>query len=116
MHHYIQFIYWDRILLFEIASITLVMLGLGLIKAPRFLVRRKLATGYPWGYYADQIPKKDPGFYDENSEDFLHDTGTGFGVLEGFGEYGEFSGVGELGEFGNSFFAGDAGGGGDVHG
>ena len=115
MHHF--YIHWDRILLFEIFAITCVMLGLGFIKAPRFLMRRRLARGYPWGYYADQVPKKDPGYYDEHSEDFMHDVGTGFGGLEGFGEYGEFSGFGELGEFGNSFFAGDAGGGGgDVHG
>jgi len=112
MHYIFQmhsFIRWDRLLLLEIITVVLVLAGVGILKIPRFLRRRKLAYGYPWGYYADQIPKKDPGIYDEHGLDFLHDTGTGFAGLEGFGEYGEFSGFGELGEFGNSFFSGEAG-------
>jgi len=90
------------------------MLLLGYIKTPRFLLRRRLAKGFPWGYYQDQVPKKDPGYFDPNSEDFLHDLGTEFGGMEGFGDYGEFSGFGELGEYGSTFFAdgGSSGGGG----
>ena len=37
----------------------------------------------------------------------MHDTGTEFGGLDGFGDYGEFSGFGELGEYGEGFFSGD---------
>lgn len=102
---------WHRILLTELVFVIIVMMGLGLIRTPRFLMRRKLARGYPWGYYADRVPKKDPGFTgSEDDKDFLHDTGTEFGGLEGFGDYGEFSGFGELGEYGQGFF-GDGGGG-----
>ncbi|MDR3611955.1 MAG: hypothetical protein P4L53_00215 [Candidatus Obscuribacterales bacterium] len=97
---------WDRILIAEFAFLAFVLFSLGFIKAPRWMMRRKLARGSPWGYYPDQVPKKDPGYYDENDHDFLHDMGTQFGGLEGFGEYGEFSGFGELGEFGGSFFGG----------
>jgi hypothetical protein len=103
---------WINILLTEFAFIALVMIGLGFIRAPRWMMRRRLAKGFPWGYYADQVPKKDPGFFNPNDKDFLHDTGTEFGGLEGFGDYGEFSGFGELGEFGNGFFGGADGGGG----
>jgi hypothetical protein len=103
---------WPHVLFFELAFITIVMMSLGYIKAPRWMMRRQLAKGFPWGYYADRVPKKDPGFTgNEDDDDFLHDTGTEFGGLEGFGDYGEFSGFGELGEFGQSFFGGDVGGG-----
>lgn len=110
--HWVSHLQWGRILLFEISFVGLVMMGLGFIKLPRFMMRRQLVKGFPWGYYQDQLPKRDGGYYQENDTDFMHDTGTEFGGLEGFGDYGEFSGFGELGEFGNSFFAGDAGGGG----
>jgi len=86
-----------------------VMFGLGLVKMPRFLMRRKLARSFPWGYYADQVPKEFQGYSDETL-DFLHDTATEFGGgLDGFGDAGEFTGWGELGEYGSSFFA-DGGG------
>ena len=98
---------WNNIMLTEFIAIAVVILGLGLIKLPRFLMRRKLQAGYPWGYYADQVPKADPGFYAEDNESFLYDTGTEFAGMEGFGEYGEFSGFGALGEYGQGFSAGD---------
>jgi len=101
-------IYWGRVIFLEVSVITAVLAGLGFIKTPRFLMHRKLAKGFPWGYYADMVPKRDPGFSGTgNDKDFLHDTGTEFGGLEGFGDYGEFSGFGELGEYGDSFFSGD---------
>jgi hypothetical protein len=102
---------WGRIILLELAFVLSVMTGLGFIRAPRWMMHRKLARGFPWGYYADKIPKRDPGFAgNPNDRDFMHDTGTEFGGLEGFGDYGEFSGFGELGEYGESFFSGDIGG------
>jgi len=101
-------IYWGRILVAEFAFVGAVMAGLGFIKTPRWMVHKKLARGSPWGYYADQVPKRDPGFAgSEKDKDFLHDTGTEFGGYEGFGDYGEFSGFGELGEYGDGFFSGD---------
>ena len=102
---------WDNILLTELAFTAIVLLALGLIKAPRFLRRKKLSRFFPWGYYPDQVPKSDPGYYPENDNDFLHDLGTEFGGLDSLGDYGEFSGFGELGEFGQGFWGGDAGGG-----
>ena len=102
---------WNNIMIAEFGFVGTVMFALGFIKAPRFLMRRRLAKGFPWGYYADQVPKADPGYVQENNQDFLHDTGTGFGGLDSLGDYGEFSGFGELGEFGSSFFGGDGGGG-----
>lgn len=103
---------WNNIMACEFLFIFTVIAGLGFLKPPRWLMRRKLDSKFPWGYYADQIPQEDPGFFAEHNKDFLHDTGTEFGGLDGFGDYGEFSGFGELGEFGQSFFGGDAGGGG----
>jgi hypothetical protein len=50
---------WSKILLLEVICITGVMFGLGFIKMPRFLMRRKLSNRFPWGYYADQVPKED---------------------------------------------------------
>ncbi|MBY0357348.1 MAG: hypothetical protein K2W82_05040 [Candidatus Obscuribacterales bacterium] len=49
------------------------------------------------------VPKSDPGFYSEDNENFLHDVGTEFAGMEGFGDFGEFSGFGEMGEFGANF-------------
>ncbi len=86
-------------------------MALGFFRMPRFLMRRKLSRKFPWGYYADQVPREDPG-YGTHNDDFLHDTGTEFGGLDVFGEYGEFSGFGELGEYGSNFFGGDGSGGG----
>jgi hypothetical protein len=103
---------WGKILFTEFLFIGGVGIALGLVRAPRFLMRRKLSSKSPWGYYADQVPQADAGYFKNNKEDFLHDTGTEFGGLEGFGEYGEFSGFGELGEYGGNFF-GDGGGSGD---
>ncbi len=99
---------WQNILIAEFGFVGSIMVGLGFIKAPRWMLHRKLAKGFPWGYYPDMVPKKDPGFANDGKDkDFLHDTGTEFGGLEGFGDYGEFSGFGELGEYGDSFFSGD---------
>jgi hypothetical protein len=94
---------WSKILLTELVCIFLVMFGLGIFRIPRFLTRRKLSSRFPWGYYPDQVPQEDPG-YGTEKKDFLHDTGTEFGGLDVYGEYGEFSGFGELGEYGSSFF------------
>ncbi|MBS2006300.1 MAG: hypothetical protein JST01_04630 [Cyanobacteria bacterium SZAS TMP-1] len=106
--------FWN-ISLFEFCFVALVMVSLGYVAMPRFLMRRRLVKGFPWGYYADQVPQGDPNMFPGNDKDFLHDTGTGFGGLDGFGDYGEFSGFGQLGEYGGSFFSG-GGGGGDVSG
>lgn len=96
---------WGKLLIVETTAIAGVMYGLGFLKAPRFLMRRKLSNRFPWGYYADQVPKDDEGYSAEHL-DFMHDTGTEFGGgLEGFGEYGEFTGWGEMGEYGSTFFA-----------
>jgi hypothetical protein len=102
---------WGNILLAEALFTGGVLMALGFIKAPRFLRRRKLARGFPWGYYTDQVPKSDPGYYTSDFDrDFMHDTGTQFGGYEGFGDFGEFSGFGEMGEFGANFAGGgDAG-------
>jgi len=103
---------WGNILVFEVLFIAIVAMGLGFARMPRFLLRRKLQKGFPWGYYADQIPQSDPYmFNDRDTDDFLHDTGLEFGGLDGAGDFGEFSGFGELGEYGQSFFGGDGGGG-----
>jgi len=91
---------WNNILITEFIIVTALIFGLGLAKLPRFLTHRKLRKGFPWGYYPDAVPKSDPGFYAEDNESFLYDVGTGFGGMEGFGDYGEFSGFGEMGEFG----------------
>lgn len=101
---------WDNILIAEVGFVAVTLYSLGIVKAPRWMMRRRLAKGSPWGYYADQLPR-DGRYYDENDHDFMHDTGTGFGGLDGLGEYGEFSGFGELGEYGTSFFTGDIGSG-----
>jgi len=105
--------FWN-ISFFEFGFVAVVMLSLGYVAMPRFLMRRRLVKGFPWGYYADQVPMGDPNQFPGNDKDFLHDTGTGFGGLDGFGDYGEFSGFGQLGEYGGAFFSG--GGGGDVSG
>lgn len=105
-------IHWGRVLFTEVALVGGVIYGLGFIKMPRFLMRRKLSSRFPWGYYADQVPKTDDPGYFASGTDFLHDTGTHFGGYESFGDYGEFSGFGELGEYGSSFFGGDGSGGG----
>lgn len=96
--------HWGNFLIIETVVILLVMLGLGFVRAPRFLMRKKLGSGFPWGYYRDQIPQGDPGFFQAN-RDFLHDTGTEFTGLDVYGDFGEFSGFGELGEYGSTFFA-----------
>ena len=103
--------FWN-IAIFEFFFVLFVMIGLGFITVPRFLMRRRLMKGFPWGYYADQVPQGDPSLFPGNDKDFLHDTGTAFGGLEGFGEYGEFSGFGQLGEYGGGFFSGGSDGGG----
>jgi hypothetical protein len=95
---------WSKIIIFEVSYILVLMMGLGFLKLPRFMTRRKLSNKFPWGYYADQVPKEDPGFSKEY-KDFLHDIGTEYAGIEGFGDYGEFTGWGELGEYGGSFFA-----------
>ncbi len=99
---------WTKILIFEVVGIITVLFCLGLVKLPRFLMRRRLSPRFPWGYYADQVPQEDLGYFGDQ-KDFMHDQATEFGGLDVFGDYGEFSGFGELGEYGSEFF-GDAGG------
>jgi hypothetical protein len=67
---------WGNILVFEFIVIALIIWSLGYIKLPRWMRRRQLAKGFPWG------------------------------GMEGFGDFGEFSGFGEMGEFGAHFGAG----------
>jgi len=105
--------YWWRIFAFEAIIILMICIGLGYLKLPMFLRRKTLVKGFPWGYYPDRVPQSDPGFYAENT-DFLHDVGTSFGGMEGFGDFGEFSGFGEMGEFGHNFSGAGGGGGSGV--
>ena len=93
-------LHWWRIFFVEAAVILAVITALGYLKMPRFLRRRKLARGFPWGYYPESVPKTDPGFFADNNTDFLYDVGTAFAGMEGFGDYGEFTGFGAMGEFG----------------
>ncbi|MGD9684038.1 MAG: hypothetical protein AB7W16_22950 [Candidatus Obscuribacterales bacterium] len=95
-----------NILITELAFVTVVLLGLGFVKLPKFLTRKQLSRHFPWGYYPDQVPRGDPGFSPEHNTDFLHDVGAEFGGLDNLGDFGEFSGFGELGEFGSSFWGG----------
>ncbi|MBZ0188241.1 MAG: hypothetical protein K8F91_18470 [Candidatus Obscuribacterales bacterium] len=97
---------FDNILITELAFVAFVLLGLGFVKMPKFLMRKQLSRHFPWGYYPDQVPRGDPGYFPEHNTDFLHDVGTEFGGMDTLGDYGEFSGFGELGEFGSSFFGG----------
>ncbi len=102
---------WGNIMMVEFLFIFVVVVALGYLKLPALLRRRRLARGFPWGYYTDNIPKQDPGFFDPHDRDFMHDIGTSFGGMEGFGDFGEFSGFGEMGEFGAYFGSGgDLGG------
>lgn len=97
---------WGNILLAEFLFCSFMMIAFGFLRLPKFLRKRSLAKGFPWGYYPDQVPKTDPGFFNEHDQDFLHDVSTSFGGMEGFGEYGEFSGFGEMGEYGANFASG----------
>ncbi len=97
---------WWSIFTFEAIVIFGICVSLGYVKLPKFLRKKQLARGFPWGYYPDAVPKSDPGFYAENNTDFLHHLGTEFVGMEGFGDYGEFSGFGEMGEFGAHFGSG----------
>jgi len=99
-------LHWWRIFFAEVTIIFLIVAMLGYVKLPKFLRRKVLVRGFPWGYYRDAIPKDRAMFSSEQGTDFLHNTDTAFGGMEGFGEYGEFTGFGEMGEFGNNFGAG----------
>jgi hypothetical protein len=103
-------LHWWRIFALELLSIVLVIGVLGYFKLPRFMQKKHILRGFPWGYYPDAVPRSDPGFYNENSTDFMHDVGTEFGGMEGFGDFGEFTGFGQLGEFGTGFGSGGDGG------
>ena len=103
-------IHWWRIFACELVAVVTILMVLGIIKLPAFIRRKTLVRGFPWGYYTDAVPKTDPGFCSDQNTDFLHDVGTSFGGMQGFGEYGEFSGFGELGEYGAHFSSGDHGG------
>lgn len=92
--------HWWRIFFVEAAIILVVMASLGYLKLPKFMRKRQLARGFPWGYYPDAVPKADQGFFADNTNDFLYDVGTGFGGMDGFGDFGEFTGFGAMGEFG----------------
>src|SRR3990167_795331 len=100
-------VHWWRVFAFELLIIFLIIAALGYVKLPKFLRRRRMIRGFPWGYYIDKVPKSDPGFCNDKSSDFLHNVGTGFGGPQGFGEFGEFTGFGEMGEYGALF--GDGG-------
>lgn len=97
---------WGNILVTELLFTLAVLVALGFLKLPAFLRRRRLARGFPWGYYPDSVPKSDPGYFNEHDRDFMHDIGTSFGGMEGFGDFGEFTGFGEMGEFGSNFSGG----------
>lgn len=97
---------WGNILLTELLFTCAVLMALGFLKLPAFLRRRRLARGFPWGYYTDSVPKQDPGYFSADDRDFMHDLTTEFGGMEGFGDFGEFSGFGEMGEFGAYFGSG----------
>ena len=97
---------WGNILITEFLFVASVMVGLGFLKLPAYFRRRRLARGFPWGYYTDMVPKEDPGYFNANDRDFMHDLGESFGGMEGFGDYGEFTGFGEMGEFGANFSGG----------
>jgi hypothetical protein len=97
---------WGNILFTELLFVFSVLAGLGFVKLPAWLRRRRLARGFPWGYYTDAVPKQDPGYFSADDRDFMHDLGTEFGGMEGFGDFGEFSGFGEMGEFGAYFGSG----------
>lgn len=90
---------WGNIWIAEVIFAASIVLGLGYVKLPGILRQRKLARGFPWGYYPDQATKADPGYFPDNDRDFLHNTNAAFGHLQGFGDYGEFTGFGEMGEF-----------------
>lgn len=98
---------WGNVLIAEFLGVLAILFGTGIIKMPRFLLRKRLSRSFPWGYYADQVPENAPGYIQRESQDFMHDIATEFGGLEGFGDFGEFSGFGELGEFGSSFYGGE---------
>jgi hypothetical protein len=95
-----------NILLTELLFAAFILVGLGFVKLPRFLRRKRLSPMFPWGYYPDQQPRPDR-YYPDEDKDFLHDTGTEFGGIDTLGDYGEFSGFGELGEYGTTFFGGE---------
>jgi hypothetical protein len=98
---------WNNILIAELIFVGLLLLGLGLVKLPRIFMRRKLQSGSPWGYYADRVPKADPGYCAGNTQQNpYYNTSAGFNGIEAFGEQGQFSGFGELGEYGESFTSG----------
>ena len=90
---------WGNIWIADVVFALAIVLGLGYVKLPAILRQRKLAPGFPWGYYPDQATKADPGYFPDNDRDFLHNTGAAFGAMPGFGDYGEFSGFGEMGEY-----------------
>ncbi len=90
---------WLKLLTVEVVFITLLVLGLGLVKKPAFLRRKKLKQGYPWGYYQDQIPNTDDPGYFSDSENFMHDVQTEFGGQDFFGDEGPMTGFGQMGEF-----------------
>lgn len=90
---------WVNILLAQTVFVFFALFGLGILKLPQFLRRKRLVKGFPWGYYNDKIPKNDPGFISDGNDDFLHNVSTSFDGMPGFGEYGQFTGFGEMGEF-----------------
>jgi xanthine dehydrogenase molybdopterin-binding subunit B len=91
---------WVNLFLHEAIFVTIALFALGYIKLPKFFRQRKLARGCPWGYYPDKALKADPGFFSEDDKDFLHNQGTAFTGVKGFGDYGgNMTGFGEFGEF-----------------
>lgn len=90
---------WLKLLLTEVIFIAIIAVGLGFVKKPRFLSQKKLAKGFPWGYYKDQVPNTDDPGYFNDSDDFLHDVQTQFGGQDYFGDEGNMTGFGQMGEF-----------------
>lgn len=80
--------FWN-IALLDSLFVTTISLGLGLVKLPKRLTRKRLIKGFPWGYYKQNVPNPDGDFYAEENTNFLHNTGTKFEGVPGLGVLGE---------------------------
>ncbi len=85
---------WVRMILFEWGVIALIVFALRLIRMPAFLRRKKFVKGFPWGYYPDALPNSEAGYFMEDSESFLFNTGTAFEGVPGAGDLGTMKAVG----------------------
>jgi hypothetical protein len=82
--------FWN-IALFESSFVLTLIFGLGFVKVPKFLRRKKLIRGYPWGHYEGCTPKEGGEFFAEDNTNFLHNTGTRFEGVPGLGILGEYA-------------------------